>query len=70
MLEVKPGVFLAKISAIVRDALWRKVKEDSSASGAIVAYNAPTEMGFMMEMYGEPTRSIVDLDGLQLIKIR
>ena len=69
MLEVKPGVFIAKVSAIVREALWNKVKEDQRAIGALLAYTAPTEIGFLMEMYGEPTRSIVDLDGLQLIKI-
>lgn len=70
MLEVKPGVFLAKVSAIVREALWNKVKEDLGIKGAILAYNAPTELGYLMEMIGEPTRSIVDMEGLQLIKIR
>lgn len=69
MLEVKPGVFLARISAIVREALWERVKEDPGSKGAILAYNAPTELGFMMEMTGEPTRQIVDMEGLQLIKI-
>ena len=70
MLEVKPGVFLAKLSAAVRDIIWKKVKDDTNTRGAIIAYSAPTEIGFMMEMFGEPTRSIVDMDGLQLIKIR
>ena len=70
MLEVKPGVFIAKVSAIVREALWDKVKKDQKAIGAILAYTAPTEIGFLMEMHGEPTRSIVDFDGLQLVKIR
>ena len=70
MLEVKPGVFIAKVSALVREELWKKVKDDSQAIGAILAYSAPSETGFLMEMFGEPTRSIIDLDGLQLIKIR
>ena len=69
MLEVKLGVFLAKISAIVREALWEKVKNDPRSVGAILAYNAPTELGFIMDMYGEPTRSVVDMEGIQLIKI-
>ena len=68
MLEVKPGVFIAKVSAVVREAIWKLVKEDQRTLGAILAYNAPTEIGFTMEMYGEPTRSLVDLDGLHLIK--
>ena len=68
MLEVKPGVFIAKVSAIVREAIWKLVKEDPRAPGAILAYSAPTEIGFAMEIYGEPKRSIVDMEGLQLIK--
>ena len=52
MLEVKPGVFLSKVSAIVREALWNKVKEDAHAAGAILAYSAPTEIGYLMEMHG------------------
>ncbi len=68
MLEVKPGVFIAKVSAIVREAIWKLVKEDQRTLGAILAYSAPTEIGFMLEMYGEPRRSIIDMDGLQLIK--
>ena len=70
MLEVKPGVFLAKTSAVVRETLWKMVKNDPEINGAILAYSAPTEIGFLMEMHGEPIRSIVDLEGLQLIKIR
>ena len=68
MLEVKPGVFISKISAIVRESIWKLVKEDQRTLGAILAYNAPTEIGFTMEMYGQPKRSIIDMDGLQLIK--
>ena len=68
MLEVKPGVFIAKMSAVVREAIWKLVKEDQRILGAILAYNAPTEIGFTMEMYGEPRRSIIEMDGLQLIK--
>ncbi len=68
MLETKPGVFIGKISALVREDLWEMVQQDREAGGALLIYNAPTELGFEIQMLGEPTRSIVDLDGLQLIK--
>lgn len=68
MLEAKPGVFVAKVSTTVREALWNKVKCDAQMQGALLIYSFPTETGFMMEMHGEPKRSLVDLDGLQLIK--
>ena len=70
MLEAKPGVFVARMSAVVREALWEKVKHDSAARGALLIYSFPSEIGFRIEMHGEPTRSILDLDGLQLKKVR
>ena len=68
MIEVKPGVFLSSVSALVRAELWKKVITEQRIGGAILSYNAPTEIGFTMEMHGEPTRSIIDMEGLQLIK--
>lgn len=69
MLEVKPGVFISKISAIVREALWKKVQTSPVPISAVLAYSAPTELGFQKEMIGEPTRQVIDMEGLQLIKI-
>ena len=68
LLEAKPGVFIGKVSAVVREELWNSIRNDDRITGALIAYSAPTELGFIMEMTGEPTRSIVELDGLQLIK--
>ena len=68
MLETKPGVFIGKISALVREHLWKMVQEDAETSSALLIYNAPTELGFEIQMLGEPTRSVIEFDGLQLIK--
>ena len=70
LLEVKPGVFVGKISAAVRERLWDKVCEDASASGALLLYSSDTEQGFRIELFGDPKRTVVDLDGIQLIRIQ
>lgn len=70
LLEVKAGVFVGKTSALVREKLWEKVRQDREISGALIVYSADTEQGFRMELYGDPRRTVVDLDGLQLIKTR
>ena len=70
LLEVKPGVFVGKVSALVREKLWEKVTGDQNVSGALLLFSADTEQGFRMELYGEPRRTVVDLDGVQLIKIQ
>lgn len=68
LLEVKAGVFVGKTSAAVREKLWEKVKQDREISGALLLYSADTEQGFRIELHGDPRRTVVDLDGLQLIK--
>ncbi len=70
LLEVKAGVFAGRISALVREKLWEKVQKDSALTGALLLYSADTEQGFHIELHGYPRRSVVDLDGLQLIKIK
>lgn len=70
LLEVKAGVFVGKTSALVREKLWEMVRQDRKISGALIVYSADTEQGFHMELYGDPRRTVVDLDGMQLIRTR
>ncbi len=68
MIETKPGVFVGSLNPLVRSKLWDMIP-DHSPKGALMIYSANNEQGFNIEMYGIPTRSIADLDGLQLIRI-
>ena len=68
LLETKPGVFAGQISAAVRERLWQKVCTDDRRSGGLLLYSADTEQGFRIEMCGDPKRSVIDIDGVQLIK--
>ena len=68
LLETKPGVFVGKVSAMVREKLWEKVCEDRRQTGALMLYSADTEQGFRIEMIGDPKRAVTDIDGIQLIK--
>ena len=70
LLEVKPGVFVGKASASVREKLWEKVRHDADADGALLLYSSDSEQGFRIELHGDPKRTVVDLDGIQLIKIQ
>lgn len=67
MIETKPGVFVGSMSEIVREKLWDKIKNDEM-QGALLIHSSNNEQGYVIEMWGEPTRSLVDLDGIQLIK--
>ena len=69
MIETKPGVFVGSLNALVRDKLWDMIP-DHAPKGALMIYSCNNEQGFSIEMYGDPTRSVVDLDGIQLIKVQ
>lgn len=69
LLEVKPGVFAGKISALVRQKLWDRVCKNHNVVGAVLLYSMNNEQGFSMEMHGNPYRKVVEINGLQLIAI-
>lgn len=70
LMEVKPGVLVGNVSAMVRGKLWKKVNDDSNHHGAVMLYSMNTEQGFEICMCGEPKRQIIDFDGVQLIEVR
>ncbi len=70
LMEVKLGVLVGNVSAMVREKLWDKVNQDSERRGAVLLYSMNTEQGFAMKMCGEPKRQIVDFDGIELIEVR
>lgn len=70
LLEIKAGVFVGTVSAMVRDLLWKRITETDEAGGAVLIFSAPTEQGFRIEMHGFPKRKVIDIDGLFLIETR
>ena len=70
LLEVKPGVFVGKVSAMVRERLWDKIYQAESFTGAVMLYSMNTEQGFAMEMCGDPKRKVIEINGLQFIGMR
>lgn len=67
-LELKPGVFIGNVNARIRELLWNRVCSAPSANGAVMAYSSNTEQGFRIILAGTPKRTIIDLDGIQLVK--
>ncbi len=68
LMETKPGVFVGNVNAAVRERLWKKVTEIEGLSGLII-YNMNNEQGFDIMMCGDPKRSVIDLEGIKLIKM-
>lgn len=68
-LELKPGVFVGNVNARIRGLLWERIQEKQMAEGAVMVYPAANEQGFEMQLWGQPHREVVELEGIQLIRI-
>jgi CRISPR-associated protein Cas2 len=77
LIQPRTGVFVGKVSALVRDKLWDKVDASLQAlkptksgkrPGAFMVYSTNTEQGFAIRAIGQTDRVIQDFEGLQLVK--
>lgn len=68
MLEVRAGVFVGTLSARVRQKLWALICARNPKGGSLLVYRAPNEQGFVVVTHGDTSRSILDIDGLQLVR--
>ncbi len=68
-LELKPGVFVGNVNTRIRELLWDRICDEKMADGAVMVYPAANEQGFEMSLFGQPHREMVDLEGVQLIRV-
>lgn len=69
MLEPKAGVFVGRVSAIVREKLWEKACNSCRTGGCLMLYQMNTEQGYVIETFGRTSREAIDFEGLSLIRI-
>lgn len=69
MLELRPGVFVGNVSAMVREKLWEMVCQKSKGGAVTLLHNAANEQGYKIRTFGDTTRKVSNFDGLQLITI-
>lgn len=69
MLELRAGVFVGNISAMVRDKLWIQICDKCKKGNAMMLQSAANEQGYRIKSHGPNTRKVREFDGLQLIAI-
>lgn len=70
LVEPHTGVFVGHVNAMVRERLWQKCcKLTGSIGGVVQIWSTNTEQHFAMRLFGDTQREIVELDGLQLIRM-
>ncbi len=66
-VQIRPGVFVANLSARIRDALWQNLESSAGIGGAIMLWSDHTHpQGYEVRQTGEPRRPLRDFDGLFL----
>ncbi len=69
MIEPRTGVFVGKVSAMVRERLWDKAGKECAGGAGMLIFSAPTEQGFAVRTFGDTTRELVDIEGVILVRI-
>ena len=69
MLEPYPGLFIGHVSAMVRDRLWEKCCQNCGEGGVFQAWTTNNEQHYAMRVWGNVRRTIVDYEGLLLVKV-
>lgn len=69
LLELRAGVFVGEVSAMVRDKLWEKVCAEGKQGGAMLVYNTDNEQGYTFRYWGVTDRVPIDCEGLYLVRI-
>ncbi|MCH9055142.1 type I-E CRISPR-associated endoribonuclease Cas2e [Parathermosynechococcus lividus] len=68
LFEIKSGVFTGRVSALVREELWNLIERKIGKGSAVMIYAQNTEQGFGAKIFGVPSRTLEDIDGVILVK--
>ena len=68
-LEAKAGVFVGRVSGMVRDKLWEKACGQAKAGGCLMIHSSDNEQGYRIRSWGDTSRSIEDFEGLFLVRV-
>jgi CRISPR-associated protein Cas2 len=69
LLEPKAGVFVGRVSAMVRDRLWEKACRNAREGGCLMIHASDNEQGFQVRTWGSTARSVEDFEGLFLVRV-
>jgi CRISPR-associated protein Cas2 len=77
LIQPRTGVFVGRLSALVRDKLWDKVVRSLESSrpaksgrraGGLMIFSTNSEQGFVIRTVGQTDRRMEDFEGLTLVK--
>jgi len=70
LTPVCAGVYVGKVSTLVRDKLWERAVAKAGTGRIIQAWNQSGEAGYGLRAHGIANSTLVDLEGLPMIAVR
>lgn len=70
LLEAQTGVYVGRVSPVVRDLLWHKALEKGAGGRCVQVWRTNSEQGFDLRMSGDQRRQVVGIDGLKLVAVK
>lgn len=67
LIEPKAGVFVGKVSALVKEKLWNKCLKSAGDGSVVQIWTDSNEQGFSLRCHGERARNLVDMEGIVLV---
>ncbi|MFN0095624.1 MAG: type I-E CRISPR-associated endoribonuclease Cas2e [Dehalococcoidia bacterium] len=68
LLELRAGVFVGTVNALVRDLLWEQVCQKAEGGSAVLVFNTDNEQGFTFRLWGAPSYWPEEFEGLLLTR--
>lgn len=69
MIEPRTGVFVGRVSAMVRERLWQKAMLGAKGGSGMLLHSSPNEQGFVAHSFGDTSRQLRDWEGLTLVHV-
>ena len=69
MVEVRSGLYVAKLSARKREGLWDASIEMAGDGNVVLVWTTNSETGYKIRAHGDNRRQPVDFDGLTLMRV-
>jgi len=70
LFEIKAGVFVGRVSALVREELWELIGAKLGKGSAVMLYSQRNEQGFDVRVIGDRSRTLEDIEGVLLVKVQ
>jgi CRISPR-associated protein Cas2 len=67
LLEIRAGVYVGSYNRRIREYLWSEVENGIEDGNAVIAWKAPTEVGFEFRTSGKNRRVPAAFDGVELV---